>query len=1336
MENMFLKRSTHTTLTLLIFCFVFLCTPTLLRAQTLNLLPDIPEPATNPHLATAFNGVKTGDTTWPPANYFKDADEVLLATMAYLHPSSPYKDQQAYLDRALFILDKVLGGWNDGSMPLNEMTFCLHAPVSYLMLKQYKPSAITPQQQANWEAGIRKNIDAIILAAPEIYNQNIVGALWINGDVRLACTVYFGGIVLNDAVAVAKAKNVIEVLMPKTLLNDGGTHYVGYHNESPSYHGEALIRMFAWYYIFTKSQPVRDFICATDKYIPLVFNPLGEGFHEWSSSPAWKPYYNRVTLKIEALAKAYLGGDQYNYTIGQGSQHLYLTFLYRSGLSGATLPGNRMLFDKNIIGPRGTYGNWGVVGTLRDPSSPSPELTETRFLNMDGFNTLVGAYTLNTNAASNVYPLNAAFQGAAPQIKYASGTEDDWSRGNKWAFLTGKDRNDAQTKSKAIFGLTTNYGVSKERFVEVSWKSQQQWVVTPDRVIGMTEIESSAQSTVFGLAQRIQLVSGRLNASGSKKTLVAIDANTYEYGDLRIKIISKNYNGSVDAIYHGVMNTVGDDRSVMLNLNDVSSQGDTQFTYPAGTRRFAFFEVTNNARSYSSNATRLTLASGLEGFEFTESSGRKVRIIHNVTNSSIALNTNVMVCPYGSLRMLKSWDETLLPLTVSNGSGTIPYTTIPKYGHVMIINSDIAEDHSAGINQYEDFYNASLSFPRNLKVDSSVGTTINLSWKAVAGATSYVVKRASVSGGSYVDVATIANAQYADSGLANNTTYYYKVVAKKASIVSAESEVLVGATPNNTTTTWNGSSWSNGAPTFEMEAIINGNYSTAALPAGNGVFMAKKLTVNSGVLTISTGTNLTITNEIVNTASSNSIVLESNANLIQVNNVANTGSIKVKRNSNPLKRLDYTLWSSPVANQNLSAFSPLTTTTPNFRFYTYDPVGNVYDSINPVTNPFLQGVGYLIRMPNEDPNNLGTGSPYYLGTSTLTYNGVFTGVPNNGTITLNGLNANGYYAVGNPYPSTINAELFLSGNQTDGTLYFWRKTNDALNTSGSAYATWTLFGATANGVAPNDIVPNGILQVGQGFIVKNGATSNSLVFNNSMRVSNNDNQFFKTKQVAQKDRIWLNLTNTTGAFCQTLIGYVEGATLGVDNGLDGKYINDSPIALTSKINNEEYIIQARPKFDVKDIVPLNFKTNTEGVYTIAIANRDGVFAASQEVYLVDNKTGAEINLKSGSYSFNAAAGIDNSRFSLKFQRTLGLSEKELADDSIILYKNNEALLVKSNDGDMKNIKVYSADGKLVVDQKNVNSTSATISNLKFSNQVYIVKVTKQDNAIITKKVIN
>jgi len=502
------------------------------------------------------------------------------------------------------------------------------------------------------------------------------------------------------------------------------------------------------------------------------------------------------------------------------------------------------------------------------------------------------------------------------------------------------------------------------------------------------------------------------------------------------------------------------------------------------------------------------------------------------------------------------------------------------------------------------------------------------------------------------------------------------------------------------------------------------------------------VTVTVGNLTVPSGKDVTVNNALVNNGT---LTIENNANLIQTavaNTNSGTGSALVNRNSNALKRLDYTLWSSPVTGtQTLEGFSPLTSQTPTSRFYIYDytlGTAGLYASVLPTTL-FSAGTGYLIRMPNEDPANLGTGSAYYLGNSTLTYNGIFTGTPNNGTVTLGSITplaSDEYYAVGNPYPSTISANLFLADNATDGTLYFWRKTNTVANSTGSAYATWTTLGAAASNVAPNDIVPNGTIQVGQGFIVKTGPAATTLKFTNAMRTSNNDNQFFKTKQVAQKDRIWLNLTDTNGVFSQALIGYMDGATVGVDNGIDGKYINDSEIALTSNINNEEYTIQGRPAFNASDVVALNFKTDVAGDYTIAIDHADGLFATTQDVYLVDSKTGAETNLKTSSYNFTAASGIDNARFSLKYQKTLKVDASFFNENSVIVYKNNGTLYVNSRAIAIESIQVYDVQGRLIAERKNVKATAAILDNLKANNQVLLVKISGVNNEEVIKKVVN
>ena len=328
--------------------------------------------------------------------------------------------------------------------------------------------------------------------------------------------------------------------------------------------------------------------------------------------------------------------------------------------------------------------------------------------------------------------------------------------------------------------------------------------------------------------------------------------------------------------------------------------------------------------------------------------------------------------------------------------------------------------------------------------------------------------------------------------------------------------------------------------------------------------------------------------------------------------------------------------------------------------------------------------------------------------------------------------------MGNPYPSTINLFTLKADNSAviGNTFYMWRKTNgDGVGTAYCSYVPTSAIAGTyvSNGKAQSPATFVGNIQSGQGFFVS-ALTTGPLVFKNGQRVST-ASSFFKTKQVAAADKVWLNATNAAGDFSQMAVTYFDGATQGLDI-YDGKYINDSKFALTSNINNEEYTIQGRPAFDASDVVPLNFKTNVAGDYTIAIDHADGLLASTQDVYLVDSKTGTETNLKSSSYTFAAIAGVDNARFSLKYQKTLKVNTSLLNDNNVTVYKNNGVIYVNSGVSVINNIKVYDIQGRLIVEQNNVKSNVATIQNLKATHQVLIVKVTSEDNKVISKKVEN
>ena len=571
---------------------------------------------------------------------------------------------------------------------------------------------------------------------------------------------------------------------------------------------------------------------------------------------------------------------------------------------------------------------------------------------------------------------------------------------------------------------------------------------------------------------------------------------------------------------------------------------------------------------------------------------------------------------------------------------------------------------------------------------------------------------------------------YAVTGLDPQTEYFYVVRAISTNSTSANSNEIAVTTLDDSTT-WNGAVWSNGTPTTGLDAIIAGNYNTAT----NGGFTARTLTVNSGTFTIAEdGTSpavdnsVTVVNAITNNAAAANFIVANNAVLLQTSDAANTGNITVNRDSSPLYRQDYTLWSAPVTGQNLRNFS---TQTLFNRFSGYNTTANAYAQLLFTTNDmntinFEPGQGYLIRMPNNwTEYNTVTPVP---GTP---YQGVFVGTPNNGPKTVNISAAGlGYNLIGNPYPSPISVSGFFADNAgVQQTIYFWRKRNGV---AGSGYATSTGMGTTSAHPSFNGLNIENTIAVGQGFLIKStGATA--VTFNNDIRGDHSGPLFFRNP--TEKHRMWLNLSNATDVVGQTLLGYIDGATQGFDNGIDGLYFDDSAIALTSLIGDATYAIQGRSMpFEATDMVPLQFKTDAAGSYTITLSQFDGLFNGDQDIFLKDLQTNTEHDLKGAPYTFATEAGMFNNRFQVVYQQsTLGIDNPD-AVTSIVVYTQDRQLMVNAGVQNMTTVSLYDISGRLVFTQSAIHASQVALTAVP-KQQVLMMKITMDNGNNIWKKII-
>ena len=221
----------------------------------------------------------------------------------------------------------------------------------------------------------------------------------------------------------------------------------------------------------------------------------------------------------------------------------------------------------------------------------------------------------------------------------------------------------------------------------------------------------------------------------------------------------------------------------------------------------------------------------------------------------------------------------------------------------------------------------------------------------------------------------------------------------------------------------------------------------------------------------------------------------------------------------------------------------------------------------------------------------------------------------------------------------------------------------------------------------------------------------------------------------ERHRIWLNLTNDTDLFSQMMVGYMSSATNEVDALIDGKYIGDSEIALSSLLDSEEYVIQGKSlPFEATDVVPLIFRTNSADNFAISLGAIDGLFEQEQDIFLRDYVTGAVHDLRISPYAFTSEEGVFSTRFEIVYENSpLSLSDVDY-ENAVIVATGSSQLKIKSTVESFTKITVYDVLGRTLYESSTLQEQEYVVPGIQPSKQTLLVKIVMNNGQVVVRKV--
>ena len=599
-------------------------------------------------------------------------DRVNVAAWALCYPESPLAGSPELLKGVLRLLQAIFqnhrgGDYNPGREAvhgydpnINRFTLVPTMDALLVLLHTY-PGVLLPSKLEEWRHSMRVASSYQV----ESYGSPVTAGRYPNMDVHYMHMMGLAGRLLDDKTYTKEGRRFLG-FVADCLYADGAFTYHGYQNECYVYH-QLNIAHLARYWQLTGDPLARETIVKSRPYYPYNVEP--GGVPEYYTDCFWKHYWGGAAPEGPEIVAGItdcplnkrVANTELQWTKPNSYYAIYAANFYKP-FADQPLPDDFIIYDRNIEGPRGRFGRFSFAGTGR--VIPSGH---------QGKDTFVGC--LVTDEPTRRFPLNAALQVVTNEFRLAPG-------GQRWRscrFLSQDEKN-ATIVAESFAALTTYYRIQNVawggRSTLTDWAANQQWLLTPGRLVGLLEIETLSD-------QKAHSVHGRVRFGMRQQIEKKDDALFFKYGGLLCRLHEHSYADVVteksETFYIDEPERFRSTEIVLRDTASVEAGRGEQLTYPKGTRHHFTVEVLPYWSSLATSVTRVATASGLRGLDVV-ADGRRFVLLHNPTGTTLS---HEFTLANGRAVLHRSGDHRPAPesITLTGGSAKVD---VPAYAHVVL----------------------------------------------------------------------------------------------------------------------------------------------------------------------------------------------------------------------------------------------------------------------------------------------------------------------------------------------------------------------------------------------------------------------------------------------------------------------------------------------------------------------------------------------------------------------------------------------------------------------------------------------------------------------------